>query len=326
MGLNIANEDVRKEPILRNEDFNLELNDGPLNATAGYDVIEAKMEEFEEAALLNVNESTLALRLASNRIRALEDSLAAEKALTKVNAAKLDVLDSRIAALEGVLSFRNGNVKQAETLFDRSSKSMENAKEKLEVFAENIKNSPFIESVLLKIDATKTQASQKIKTGQEVTTAFIDEVRRVANFMGKMAAVIKGIPAKVISTAKAKAISIADASAEIIQFTIHEAKEMRDRTVVAASSRISTVVQAGDAFVAKTVNVAKATEMTATSFVSGLARKAIAGIESITADFSANLMEIEKADASKKHESTINNGSHIAHEHSEEESAIGPKH
>lgn len=300
MGPNLAN-DERKEPSLQSAEFNFGLDDSPLNASEGYDVVELKMEEFEEIALQNVRESTLALRFATNRIRALEESLEAEKALTKINAAKMDVLDSRISALEGVLSFRNGNVTQAETLFDRSSKSMENAKEKLEIFADNIKKSPFIESVLLKIETAKAQTNQKIKTGQEVTTAFIEDVKRVASFMGKMVAAIKGIPAKVISTAKEKAISIADASAQVIRFSINEAKGMRDRTVAAASTQISHAMQAGDAFVAKTVNVGKATGMTTSSFVSGLARKAIAGIESITADFSANLSELEKADRANQY-------------------------
>jgi hypothetical protein len=326
MGMNLANDGMRKEPVLHNEDFSFGLDDGPLNASEGYDVVELRMEEFEEIALENVSESTLALRLATNRIRALEDSLEAEKALTKLNAAKMDVLDSRIAALEGVISFRNGNVKQAETLFDRSSKSMENAKEKLEIFADNIKKSPFIESVLLKIETTKAQANQKIKTGQEVKTAFIEDVKRVASFMGKMAAAIKGIPAKVISTAKENAISVADASARVIRFSINEAKDMRDRTAATASTRISHVMQAGDAFVAKTVNVVKATEMTTSSFVSGLARKAIAGIESITADFSANLSELEKVDAAKKNALPLNDDVHALHEHPEEDNSTGPRH
>lgn len=247
--------------------------DGPIDLALAYDVVEAKMEDFEKVAIENVDASQKAIMFAKDRIHALENALAAEQAQRQINEAKLGMLESRIQTLEGVISLRDGKMSQAETLFEHSAKSVEKAKVKLENFAESIKSSPFIESVLEKINYSKSKLDQGVTAGKELKAAFIEDVERVASFMGRMAAAVKGIPASVKKAVAEKAISISAAAERTVRFTVNE--------INAAKT--------------KTVNVAKAAHMTTASFVSGLARKAIAGIEAIANDFSENLNQIEAA-------------------------------
>lgn len=277
MGLNLSGSEAKIEKSSGNPVIDLDHSfasaDGPIDLALAYDVVEAKMEDFEKVALENVDASQKAIMFAKDRIHALENALAAEQAQRQINEAKLGMLESRIQALEGVISLRDGKMSQAETLFDHSAKSVEKAKVKLENFAESIKSSPFIESVLEKINYSKSRLDHGVTVGKEMKAAFIEDVERVASFMGRMAAAVKGIPASVKKAVAEKAISISAAAERTVRFTVNE--------INAAKT--------------KTVNVAKAAHMTTASFVSGLARKAIAGIEAIANDFSENLNQIEAA-------------------------------
>ena len=279
MGLNLADGQEKKEPTfpLIDLDHTFARDDEPIDLVLAYEVVEAKMEDFEKVANENRDSSRSAIKFAKDRIRALEDALEAEQAQREIQEAKMGMLESRIQALEGVLSLRDGKMSQAETLFDHSAQSIEKAKAKLENFAESIKKSPFIESVLEKINYSKSQVKQGIEAGKELKVAFVEDVQRVASFMGKMASAVRGIPAKVKKAATEKAISIAEATQRTVRLAVNE--------VSSAATKVA--------------NIGKATQMTTTSFVSGLARKAKAGLEAIANDFSANLSQIEAAAAAK---------------------------